>query len=213
MAEPRELTEKDLHNWNLLERFQQELAQVLSKTRLHRTFADPERQLGCASYLSLFLFGLFNPVVESMRGLCAISQLKKVQQTVGCGKVSLGSFSEIQHALDPDLLKQVFERLSQQVESGPKADARLGHLELIAQDGSLWRALPRMMWADYGVGPNGQAKGVRLHLRFNILKDCPSDGLVQVGQSCETQALREMLVPGQTSVGDRYYGKDSPLQE
>jgi len=130
---------------------------------------------------------------------------------VGCSKVSLGSFSETQHVLDPDLLKQVFERLQENIQPGTEADARLRHLELIAQDGSLWKALPRMAWADYGVGPKGQAKGVRLHLRFNILKDCPSDGLVQIGQSCEGQALREMLLPGQTSVGDRYYGKDYKL--
>jgi len=211
VAEVGELTEKDLRNWKLLDRFQEELAGVLAKTRLHGTFSDPERQLTCSSYLSLFLFGLFNPVVESMRSVCAITELKKVQQTVGCAKVSLGSFSEIQHVLDPDLLKQVFERLQEKVQPGAKADPSLRHLELIAQDGSLWRALPRMMWAEYGVGPKGQAKGVRLHLRFNILKDCPSDGLVQIGQSCETQALREMLVPGETTVGDRYYGKDYKL--
>jgi hypothetical protein len=85
------------------------------------------------------------------------------------------------------------------------------HLDLIAQDGSLWSALPRMAWAEYGVGCKGQAKGVRLHLRFNILKDSPEDALVTHGNSCETQALRQMLLPGQTNVADRYYGKDYRL--
>jgi hypothetical protein len=159
----------------------------------------------------LFLFGLFNPVVESMRQLCAISELEKVQRTTGCGKVSLGSFSETQGVLDPDLLKQVFERLFEQMPKSGKPDPQLQHVELIAQDGSLWRALPRMAWADYGVGPTAEAKGVRLHLRFNILKNCPQDALVTEGKGSETEAVRQMLVPGQTTVGDRLYGQSYKL--
>jgi hypothetical protein len=92
-------------------------------------------------------------------------------------------------------------------------DPRLKHLELIAQDGSLWTALPRMGWAEYGVGSKGQVKGVRLHLRFNVLKDCPEDALVTEGKGSETAAVREMLVPGQTTVGDRLYGKSYRLFE
>ncbi len=84
---------------------------------------------------------------------------------------------------------------------------------LIAQDGSLWAALPRMAWAEYGVGSQGQAKGVRLHLRFNIAKDCPEDALLTVGKGSETEALRQMLVPRQTNVADRLYGKSYRLFE
>jgi len=195
----------------MIESFQMELASVVSKAKLHPTFDEPGRKLGYQSYLSLFLLGLFNPVVESMRSLCALSRLSKVQQQLGCPKVSLASFSEAQNVLDPDLLKQVFERLVQKTGLSPKADPRLMHLELIAQDGSLWSALPRMAWAEYGVGCKGQAKGVRLHLRFNILKDSPEDALITHGNGCETQALRQMLLPGQTNVADRYYGKDYQL--
>jgi hypothetical protein len=195
----------------MIEHFQRALAPVVAKAQLHPTFSDPRRELGYASYLSLFLFGLFNPAVESMRALCAISGLEKVQKQVGCRKVSLGSFSETQGVLDPDLLKQVFENLVEKTTFSSKADPRLMHLDLIAQDGSLWSALPRMAWAEYGVGCKGQAHGVRLHLRFNILKDSPADALVTRGKGCETQALREMLLPGQTNVADRYYGKDYQL--
>jgi hypothetical protein len=167
--------------------------------------------LGYAPYLSLFLFGLFNPVVESMRQLCAISELDKVQRTTGCSKVSLGSFSETQRVLDPDLLKQVFETLVEQMPPSPAASPQLKHLEVILEDGSLWSALPRMAWAEYGVGSKGQAKGVRLHLRLNLLKDCPEDALITAGQGSETAALREMLLPGQTNVGDRLYGQSYRL--
>lgn len=207
----RKLTTKDLRNWNLLEHFLEVLMPVAAKAPLHRTFSDPRREMGYASYLSLFLFGLFNPVVQSMRQLCAITELDKVQRAVGCGKVSLGSFSETQGVINPDLLKEVFERLVEQMPAGAAVDPRLAHLELIAQDGSLWRALPRMAWAEYGVGPKGEANGVRLHLRFNILKNHPEDALITPGKGSETQALREMLLPDQTNVGDRLYGKDYKL--
>lgn len=212
MAESqRQITENDLSNWRLIESFQQELATVTANAKFHSTFSDPSRQLTCQSYLSLFLLGVFNPVVTSMRALCAVSGLQQVQEQVGCGKVSLGSFSEIQHVLDPDLLKQVFENLTQRMPAGPKGDPRLAHLELIAQDGSLWRALPRMAWAEYGVGSSGEAKGVRLHLRFNVLTETPVDAMLTQGKGCERKALREMLQPGQTNVGDRYYGNDYKL--
>jgi hypothetical protein len=209
----RELTAKDLKNWKMIEHFQSVLEQVVAKAQLHPTFSHPRRELGYGSYLSLFLFGLFNPAVKSMRALCAISGLEQVRKGLGCPKVSLGSFSEIQAALDPDLLKQVFEKLVEKATSmsSPKPDPRLAHLELIAQDGSLWSALPRMAWAEYGVGRKGKANGVRLHLRFNILKDSPADARVTPGKGCETKALREMLLPGQTNVADRFYGKDYRL--
>lgn len=214
VSRTRQLSAEDLGNWNLVQRFQETLAEVMVKARLHPTFADPRRELGLAPYLSLFLVGLFNPVIESMRGLCEASKLEKVQKETGCTKVSLGSFSEAQGVIDPDLLKQVFESLAaEQSKNGGNPDPRLAHLDLIAQDGTLWRALPRMFWAEYGVGRHGESNGVRLHLRFNILKDCPSDALITPGKGCEAQALREMLLPGQTSVGDRYYGRFYKLFE
>jgi Transposase DDE domain len=208
---PGEIAQKDLHHWRLLEVFREVLAEVSSQARLHPSFADPRRELGYAPYLSLFLFGLFNPVVESMRGLCSVSRLEKVQQSVGCSEVSLGSFSEAQSLLEPALLHKVFQSLYERVETGTVMDERLRRLNLVIQDGSLWRALPRMAWAEYGVGPKGQAKGVRLHLRFHLLDHKPLDARVTTGKGCERRALREMCVAGQTNVGDRYYGLDYKL--
>jgi hypothetical protein len=87
----------------------------------------------------------------------------------------------------------------------------LARLNVVLEDGSLWRALPRMAWAEYGVGPKGEAKGVRLHLRFHLVTDKPLKAKITPGNSCERQALREMCVAGQTKVGDRYYGEDYQL--
>jgi len=195
----------------LLDEFSQILQPVCAGHQLHPSLSDPDRQLTISSYLSLFLFGLFNPVVETMRALCQASHLERVQEEI-CGRpVSLGSFSAMQHVLDPELLRKVFQRLLQSRLGHAKADARLAHLNLVAQDGSLWSALPRMVWAEYGVGRTGQAKGVRLHLRFHLVEDRPIDARVTRGKDCERQALRQMCVAGQTNVGDRYYGEDYGL--
>jgi hypothetical protein len=207
----RTLTEKDLKNWNMLQAFDEAVARVFCRARLPATFSDNGRQLTYGRYLSLFLFGLFNPVVESMRGLCGVSELKGVQERVCGARVSAPSFSEMQHVLDPDLLREVFTDVMERTLSGQPMDAQLAHLNLVAQDGSLWSALPRMAWAEYGVGRNGDAKGVRLHLRFHLLEDKPVDARVTAGKDCERQALRQMCVAGQTNVGDRYYGEDYQL--
>ncbi len=207
----RTLTEKDLKNWNMLQVFDEAVARVFSQGKLHATFSDKRRQLSYGRYLSLFLFGLFNPVVESMRGLCGVSELKGVQERVCGAGVSAASFSEMQHVLDPNLLRKVFIDVMEKTLSSQPKDTRLAHLNLVAQDGSLWSALPRMAWAEYGVGRNGDAKGVRLHLRFHLLEDKPVDARVTRGKECERQAMRQMCVAAQTNVGDRYYGEDYQL--
>lgn len=195
----------------MLDTFEDALQRVFSQAKLHRNLLDPERQLTYGRYLKLFLFGLFNPVVETMRGLCEVSALTRVQEEV-CGiRVTPPRFSEMQHLMDPTLLRFVFHDLVEESQSRFEPHPDLAHLNLIAQDGSLWSALPRMAWAEYGVGPDGEATGVRLHLRFNLVKGLPADAQVQRGKSCERQALRQMCEPGQTNVGDRYYGEDYRL--
>lgn len=195
----------------MLDVFDEAVKRVFSKASVHATFADPARKLSYSRYLKLFLFGLYNPVVDSMRGICAISALPRVQEEVCGSQVSLGSFSAVQHVLDPMLLREVFKDLVEQAPSHQKPHPQLAHLNLIAQDGSLWRALPRMVWAEYGVGCKGDANGVRLHFRLNLVNGKPEDAKVEPGKSCERKALRQMCVAGQINVGDRYYGEDYKL--
>lgn len=204
-----QIREEQLRHWRLLEDFRAHLDQVFEKSQLSRTFSDPRRQLTASRYLSLFLFGLLNPVVRTMRGLCQASQLARVQAEV-CGRaVSLGSFSETQHVLEPALLEKVFEQLSQSLPSNQPEDPRLAQWHWLARDGSLFRALPRMEWALYGGGRAGSPnRAVRLHLSLNILKDAPEVVAVRPGKECERAVWRQQWKPGQAYVGDRYFAED-----
>ncbi len=123
----RQISEAELSRWRLVEEFEERLERAAAVGKEPHTFSDPRRTLGQKDYLSLLLFGLFNPVVDSMRGLCAASRLQRVQEEICSAKVSLGSFSEAQAVVDPALLQRVFAELAaeRQCENFPHKDKRL----------------------------------------------------------------------------------------
>lgn len=179
--------------------------------KAHPSFEDSGRLLSLSSYFSLYLFGLFNPVVKSMRGLCSVSRLARVQQEVCSRAVSRSSFSEAQHLANPLYLEKVFSDLASQMPRAPRKSPLEGW-QWLARDGSLFRALPRMSWALYGAGNAGSPnRAVRLHLSFNILEENPQQIAVRPGKICERAVLREELKAGQAYVGDRYFGEDYKL--
>lgn len=200
------IDEKKLRSWKLLDDFRRRLAKIRESMPPppDKRPGGPERLLLEKDYFSLMLFGLLNPVLDTMRGLCAASQLKRVQDDVCGRKVSLGSFSEAQGVFDPEVLKEVFLDLSGEVQTS-WGDARLAHLadKLKLVDGTLLPALPRMHWALWLDEKNRAAK---LHLKFSVLRQAASDALITTGNSCERKALREFVNRGETIVGDRYYG-------
>lgn len=199
------IDEKKLSHWKLLDDFRRRLAAVRQAAPApHKRAGGPERLLLEEDYFSLMLFGLFNPVADTMRGLCAASHLERVQKEV-CGRpVSPGSFSEAQGVFDPELLRQVFLDLSAEIPAS-WGDARLHHLAhtLNLVDGTLLDALPRMHWALWIDERNRAAK---LHLKFSVLRQAACDALVTTGNTCERKALRQFVKKGETLVGDRYYG-------
>ena len=199
------IDEKQLSHWKLLDDFRERLAKAQTAApKAAKRPGGPERKLLESDYFSLFLFGLLNPVVDSMRGLCAASHLKRVQEDVCTRPVSLGSFSEAQGVFDPELLKQVFLELAGQIPTS-WGDSRLAHLadSLKLVDGTLLPALPRMHWA---LWLNDENRAAKLHLKFTVLRQAPSDALVTHGNSCERKELRKFMKKGETIVGDRYYG-------
>lgn len=209
-ASPKvELTERDLSRWRLVEDFKTRLAQAAQKSPLHPTWSDPERLLHYPDYLSLFLLGLLNPVVRTMRGLCAASSLQRVQDEICSRPVSLGSFSEAQGVLDPGLLAEVFRQLSQEL-PGAKGPAHPGGRRWLIQDGSLFEALPRMYWALWRRQGQAQAQ-VRLHLSLDLAQNAPARARLTPGKGCERAAWRTQWQRGDGFVADRYYGEDYQL--
>ena len=203
------IREKDLQRWRLIERFQAELtAEVEARGGLTGTWADPERQLQLGQYLSLYLFGLFNPVVETMRGLCGASELARVQREVCGRKVSLGSFSEAQAVVEPELIKAVLERLGVGADTPAPRRGCTGRERVI--DSSVWQVLPRMHWA-FWRHQGGLDNAVRLHVQFDLEKGRVSAAQLTKAKQCERKQWKEMTQPGRCYIGDRYYGYDYKL--
>lgn len=202
----RALRSSDLQRWRLIGRFQAVLAEETQKSGGPAgTWADGRRELQLGHYLSLFLFGLFNPVVESMRGLCAASKLERVQREV-CGRaVSLGSFSEAQAVVAPELLKAVLQRLAAEAPAGAGDRGDAPALRII--DSSVWRVLPRMTWA-FWRRQGGLDNAVRLHVALDPVSGQVSEAKLTKAKTCERAQWREFAQPGTCDIADRYYSYD-----
>ena len=207
-----QFSDEDLHHWKVMEVFRAALLKAVQEKELHPGFRDPERLLKHADYLALFLFGLFNPVLKTMRSLCAASQLKRVQEEVCQRPVSLGTFSEAQHLVDPAHLERVFKELCQQLPRSASGAPALTWEQWFARDSSVFAALPRMTWALYGGGHEGAPnRAVRLHLNFNVLEDQPALADVTIGRVCERKSWADQWERGAGYVGDRYFSKNYQL--
>lgn len=200
------IDEKKLRSWKLLDDFRSRLAKIRAAMppSPEKRPGGPERLLLEEDYFSLMLFGMLNPVLDTMRGLCAASHLERVQNEVCGRKVSLGSFSEAQGVFDPELLKGVFLDLAAESQAS-WGDPRLAPLadKLKLVDGTLLPALPRMHWA---LWLNDQNRAAKLHLKFSVLRQAACDALITAGNCCERKTLRKFVKKGEIIVADRYYG-------
>lgn len=213
-TQPEEITRKDLGFFRLLREFRGHLSAATAGQAAHPSFEDPRRLLDMGDYLGLMLFGLLNPVANTLRGLSAASHLPKVRREICSNPVSLGSFSEAQHLVDPAVLEKVFASLSEEVRArhGASMEGKSKAVrEWMSHDGSVWSALPRMAWALYGTGRNGDANGVKLHLSLHVGADAPAKASVCEARVCERAELRKRLEKGGAYVADRYYGIDYGL--
>lgn len=207
------LLESDLAQWRVIEAFNRALSELGPILPAQSSWSDPERKLKLTHYLSLFLFGLVNPVLKTTRALCSATQFSRVQRELSEGQtVSLGSFSEAQHLVEPAWLERLFTELSSQVPGPAPKDPHQAWQQWFARDGSLLPALPRMHWALFGGGKakkSGAANNaVRLHLSFNLLDDKPAVAQVTNGKTCERKSWKSQWEPGTAYVGDRYYAED-----
>jgi hypothetical protein len=202
-----EFAQPDLGRWRLLQDFQRRLEQNTQASPLYPSFQNPRRKLLQSDYLSLFLFGLLNPVVKTMRGLCFASQLPRVQEEICSRPVSLGSFSEAQSVLDPGLLERVFEQLGQELHQQQSGAGPAPNPAWLIQDSTLWEALPRMSWALWRTQGTVQ-RAVRLHLTLHVVDDAPVRAKVTMGATCERKVWKEEWQEGDAYLGDRNFGAD-----
>jgi hypothetical protein len=208
-------SEKDLGHWKILRSFRRHLDAALEKHPLSASWEDPKRRLAAPDYLSLYLFGLLNPVTQTLRGLSAATGLERVQEEVCSRVVPRSTFSDAQAVLDPALLEKVFADLSAQIGPAAPHDPRLGQWQWLAQDSSLFTALPRMAWALYGGGEpkaNGKiARAVRLHLSLHVLEDKPVRAAVRPARQCERHVWQEHWEKGAAYLGDRNFAQNYRL--
>ena len=197
---------KDLKGFKLIKRFKKILKKAKPTPPLHPSELDPKRSLSQNDYFSLFLFTYLNPVLKTMRGLCAASEIEKVKGKVCSNSVSLASFSEAQHIFDPELLLSVIQTLAAQFQP-TFGDKRILDIckDLIAVDGTLIRAVSRMSWALWQDQDNRSAK---LHLHYSVIRQTVINASVTDANSCERAELAKLIEEDFLYTADRYYGGD-----
>jgi hypothetical protein len=172
---------------------------------LHGHRDCPNRKLHYDEYAAILLFYFFNATVTSLRDLQRLTDFKKFRRRLGVKRTSLGSLSEASQVFDPELLHEIFKGLSREA-AAQDAPARPkgfpAGLDLVAVDGSVLEALPRMVWA---LWLRKQHNGVRLHLDFDVLKGIPVGAEITTTRTSETARLKKRLEKGRLYVYDRGY--------
>ena len=160
-------------------------------------------------YLALLLLYYFTPTLTSLRGLQQATTLAKVQKTLGLPSApGLGTLSAAARTFDPALLQPLLAELADRAVSvvdGREAQALAG---LTAVDGTLFRALPKMVWALW-TDPTHRA--AMLHLHFDVVTGVPCRAAVTPAACSEVEHLERMLEPGRFYVLDRGYASYSLL--
>jgi hypothetical protein len=200
----------ELQGWSLLERFLRVLDAVGPQVAPGSREDHGLRTLDRRSYFTLFLLGLFNPVVSSMRALCAASALPRVQRLTGRGPVGLSRFSDAQQVFAPAVLQPVMAQLLERSAMREVIGAKFGRVTaqmIRVVDSTVWKVIPRMQWAHWR-HQSIEQKALRLHVQLRLCDLQPTSATITTGKTCERAALRANLAPGEFYLGDRYYGED-----
>ena len=167
------------------------------------------RQLFYDQYATLLLLYFFTPTVTSLRGVQQVSEFTKVQQRWGVPRTALSTLSEASTVFDAALLQAVIGELAlrawtQAPPSNPAVGDREQELlrDLVAIDGSLLPALPRMVWA---LWQDERHRAAKIHLAFAALHQVPVGVSVTAGNGSEREQARQLVRPGGFYVCDRGY--------
>lgn len=208
------ITEEQLAGWKLLERFLDLLDKSGAAIVADRREQHGLRELDRRTYFGLFLFGLFNPVVASMRALCSATRLERVQQAFEReGSIAISGFSDAQQVFAPEILQPVMQELLGQSLARQVPGRKIGRITpemLRVFDSTLWKVVPRMGWAKWR-HQNVEQRAVRLHVKLRLADLQPDLTEITEGKICERAAMRRMLKPGEFYLGDRNYGADHGL--
>jgi hypothetical protein len=176
------------------------------------------RQLHMDQYCSLVLLFLFNPCVRSLRALQQASELRNVQRKLGCGRASLGSFSEATDVFDPERLREIIGELAHEVKPSRKAGGSHIRQLLVAVDGSVIETLCTIAAASYLKTKNGDSRSAwRLHTHFDVDRNVPTRIDVTTarnsGPTEEKNMLRGHLAADHCYLMDRWYAQFTLLNE
>jgi hypothetical protein len=161
------------------------------------------RKLHYDQYVSLSLLYFFNPILTALRSIQQASTLKNVQNKLGIKRTSLGSLSAASRIFDPELLTPIISKLAGQVGS-LNLDKRLQNLDVtvVAVDGTLLKALPKMLWA---LWLDKDHRAVKMHLEFDVLKGVPLQAQVTDANANERTQLKSSLSSGKLYCLDAGY--------
>jgi hypothetical protein len=199
--------ELDIQKLRIVKRARR-LFECLSQAGTARDKAG-NRHLLYSHYASLVLLSMFNPAIQSLRGMAQASQLKKVQKQLGTSRVSLGSLSESCRVFDPQLLVPLIEQLLADLPAHHPGPGPRRHIpptipqelaeKLRVADGSTLRVLPQLI-------QNVAAGSWKLHLQFRLLQGIPDVvTLTPEYTSDERDVLASNLQPGCVYIADRGY--------
>lgn len=148
--------------------------------------------------------------MTSLRALEPASGLRKVQARLSVGRASDSAMSEAARLFDPELLRQLSVELARRTRSRLSGSDVQELADLVAVDGTLLPALPRMAWA---LWQDPQHRAAKAHIAFEVIRGVPVDATVTAGSGAERPQGQAMVRPGGFSVVDRGYADSSLCRE
>jgi hypothetical protein len=172
------------------------------------------RRLEYGQFASLLLLSLFNPVLQSLRGLQRASDLRKVQKALNCSRTSLGSLSEAGHVFDPAVMRPLIQerlaglsRSNRRLSGGATIPQQLLQ-QLTAVDGTVLVALPQIVQAS--LNPRAPDSW-KLHTQFSVWRGVPEDAVLTDARGQNESDERIVLESRLQS--DRLYVMDSGYEK
>lgn len=163
-------------------------------------------------YCLLVLMWIFNPVIDSMRGMQQASELDVVRKRLGVGRASLGSLSESVTVFDPEPLAKIAAEPGDKLPDRTPEKFKNINKKITAVDGSVFKILAQvgqLAWIPTGGGKS--SCGYRLHAQFEVFKGIPNridvTGSKPKGDADERVVLEKTVEPDRCYLVDRGYQK------